>query len=130
MVRATAMDPVAGTAKAQYAYQRPKIPVDAPAGARFGPDNGLSEFLAIGNRKFIAVVRAFADGIGNTIRLVLAEITDATADVSRVAMLTDTPYTPMTRKLFGGARSGTPNPRRTLPHVVSNFLSVDGRGSR
>ncbi len=100
VVRVTAMDPATGTAKAQYAYQLPKIPVDAAAGARFGPDNGLSDFLAIGNKKFIAVERAFADGIGNTIRLVLTEITDATTDVSRIAKLTDTPYTPMTRKML------------------------------
>jgi hypothetical protein len=100
VVRVTAMDPATGTAKAQYAYQLPKIPVDAPAGARFPPDNGLSDFLAIGNKKFIAVERAFADGIGNTIRLVLTEITDATTDVSRIAKLTDTPYTPMTRKML------------------------------
>ena len=60
----------------------------------------MSDFLAIGNKKFIAVERAFADGIGNTIRLVLTEITDATTDVSRIAKLTDTPYTPMTRKML------------------------------
>lgn len=100
VVRVTALDAVTGTAKAQYAYQLPKIPVDAPAGAPFGPDNGLSDFLAIGNRKFIAVERAFAAGIGNTIRLVQTEITDATTDVTGIAKLNTAPYTPMTRKLL------------------------------
>ena len=98
VVRVTALDPSTGSAKAQYAYQLPKIPVDAPAGAPFGPDNGLSDFLAIGNKKFIAVERAFASGIGNTIRLVVTEITDGTTNVSNIASLAGAAaYTPMTR---------------------------------
>ncbi|MCZ8093422.1 MAG: esterase-like activity of phytase family protein [Acidovorax sp.] len=101
VVRVTALDPATGSAKAQYAYQLPKIPVDAPAGAPFGPDNGLSDILAIGNKKFIAVERAFASGIGNTIRLVLTEITDGTTNVSSMASLTGAAtYTPMSRKLL------------------------------
>ena len=100
VVRVTALDTATGAAKAQYAYQLPKIPVDAPAGAAFGPDNGLSDILAIGNRKFLAVERAFASGIGNTIRLVQTEITDATTDVTGIAKLNAAPYTPMTRKLL------------------------------
>lgn len=101
VVRVTALDPSTGSAKAQYAYQLPKIPVDAPAGAPFGPDNGLSDFLAIGNKKFIAVERAFASGIGNTIRLVVTEITDGTTNVSNIASLAGAAaYTPMTRKLL------------------------------
>jgi hypothetical protein len=101
VVRVTALDPATGASKAQYAYQLPKIPVDAPAGAPFGPDNGLSDFLAIGKKKFIAVERAFASGIGNTIRLVLTEITDSTTNVSSIASLAGgATYTPMTRKLL------------------------------
>lgn len=100
VVRVSAMDPVTGEASAQYAYPLPRIPVDSAAGARFAPDNGLSALLAIGNRTFIAVERAFADGVGNTIRLVLTEITDATTDVSRVAGLATASYTAMTRKLL------------------------------
>lgn len=100
VVRVTAMDATTGAAKAQYAYYLPKIPVDAPAGAPFGPDNGLSDMLAIGNRKFIAVERAFASGIGNTIRLVQTEITDATTDISGQSSLKAATYTPMTRKLL------------------------------
>ncbi|BEU98554.1 esterase-like activity of phytase family protein [Acidovorax sp. DW039] len=101
VVRVTALDPATGTAKAQYAYQLPKIPVDAPAGAPFGPDNGLSDFLAIGNQRFIAVERAFASGIGNTIRLVLTEFNDGTTNVASMASLSGTAaYTPMTRKLL------------------------------
>lgn len=101
VVRVTALDPGTGAAKAQYAYQLPKIPVDAPSGAPFGPDNGLSDFLAIGNKRFIAVERAFASGIGNTIRLVLTEITESTTNVTSMASLAGAAvYTPMTRKLL------------------------------
>ena len=70
-VRVTALDPVSGNATAQYVYELPKIPVDAAPGAPFGPDNGLPEMLAISDNQFIAVERAFAFGVGNTIRLTL-----------------------------------------------------------
>jgi len=100
VVRVTAMDPATGKPKGQYAYALPAIPVDAPAGAPFGPDNGLSELLAVGNRQFIAVERAFASGIGNTIRLVLTEITDSTTDVGAIDTLAGATYQPMTRRVL------------------------------
>ena len=101
VVRMTALDAATGAPKAQYVYQLPNIPVDAPAGAPFGPDNGLSDILATGNRKFIAVERAFASGLGNTIRLVETTITDTTTDVTALPKLTAAAtYTPMTRKLL------------------------------
>jgi len=100
VVRVTAMDPATGKPKGQYAYALPAIPVDAPAGAPFGPDNGLSEMLAVGNRQFIAVERAFASGIGNTIRLVLTEVTDTTTDVRQVTALAGATYMPMTRRML------------------------------
>ncbi len=100
VVRVTAMDPASGNAKAQYAYRLPPIPVDAPPGAAFGPDNGLSEMLATGKNRFIAVERAFAAGIGNTIRLVETEITSSTTNVLSVPSLSGASYTAMGRKLL------------------------------
>ena len=100
VVRVTAMDPTSGNAKAQYAYRLPAIPVDAPAGAPFGPDNGLSEMLSIGKNRFIAVERAFASGIGNTIRLVETQITASTTNVLAVPSLTGASYTAMDRKVL------------------------------
>ncbi|WP_374337412.1 esterase-like activity of phytase family protein [Methyloversatilis sp.] len=100
VVRVTALDPVSGAAGAQYAYELPPIPVDAVPGAPFGPDNGLPELLAISDTQFIAVERAFAFGVGNTIRLTLAEITADTTDVSGIASLTGADYTPMRRTLL------------------------------
>ncbi len=100
VVRLTALDPVSGAAGAQYAYELPPIPVDAVPGAPFGPDNGLPELLAISDSQFIAIERAFAFGVGNTIRLTLAEITADTTDVSGIASLTGADYTPMRRTLL------------------------------
>jgi hypothetical protein len=100
VVRLTALDPVSGAAGAQYAYELPPIPVDAVPGAPFGPDNGLPELLAISDTQFIAIERAFAFGVGNTIRLTLAEITADTTDVSGIASLIGADYTPMRRTLL------------------------------
>jgi len=98
-VRVTAMDPVNGNATAQYVYELPPIPVDAVPGAPFGPDNGLPELLAISDTEFIAVERAFAFGVGNTIRLVLTSLDGAT-DVSGVTSLEGASYTPMSQELL------------------------------
>ncbi|EGK71171.1 hypothetical protein METUNv1_02558 [Methyloversatilis universalis FAM5] len=100
VVRVTALDPVSGGARAQYAYALPPIPVDAAPGAPFGPDNGLPELLAISDTQFIAIERAFASGVGNTIRITLAEITADTTDVSAFASLAGAAYTPMRRELL------------------------------
>lgn len=100
VVRVTALDPLTGAAGAQYAYELPPIPVDATPGAPFGPDNGLPELLALSDTQFIAVERAFASGVGNTIRLVLTEISADTTDVSSFANLAGTSYVPMSRELL------------------------------
>lgn len=100
VVRVTALDPVSGAAGAQYVYALPPIPVDAVPGAPFGPDNGLPELLALSDTQFIAVERAFAFGVGNTIRLTLAEIMPDTTDVSSFDSLIGATYTPMRRELL------------------------------
>jgi len=100
VVRVTALDPVSGASGAQYAYALPPIPVDAVPGAPFGPDNGLPELLAISDTQFIAVERAFAFGVGNTIRLTLAEIMPDTTDVSSFASLVGAEYTAMRRTVL------------------------------
>jgi len=100
VVRVMALDPATGTATAQYAYELPPIPVDVGPGAPFGPDNGLPELLALSDTEFIALERAFAFGIGNTIRLVLTGITPETTDVSNIASLAGAIYTPISRELL------------------------------
>src|SRR2546427_763866 len=74
VIRVLKLDPATGKSGAQYAYQLPKIPLDKAASGSFPPDNGLPELLAVSNNEFIAIERAFADGVGNTIRLTRATI--------------------------------------------------------
>jgi hypothetical protein len=100
VVRVMALDPVTAAAAAQYAYELPRIPVDVGPGAPFGPDNGLPELLALSDTEFIALERAFAFGVGNTIRLVLTNIGPETTDVSGIASLAGAVYTPMRRELL------------------------------
>lgn len=99
VVRVTALDPTTGNALAQYAYQLPPIPVDAVPGAPFGPDNGMPELFALSDTQFIAVERAFASGVGNTIRLVLTDIGGAT-DVLATSSLIGASYTSMSREVL------------------------------
>ncbi|MES2888230.1 MAG: esterase-like activity of phytase family protein [Pseudomonadota bacterium] len=100
VVRVTALDPRTGAAGRQHAYALPPVPVDAAANAPFGPDNGLTELLAVDDSHFIAVERAFAFGVGNTIRLVLTGFDAQTTDVSQVAQLRPGGYRPMSRRLL------------------------------
>ena len=100
VVRVTAFDPGTGQPRGQYVYALPPIPVDAAPGAPFGPDNGLSELIALGDRQFIAVERAFASGVGNTIRLVITEVQDGTTDVSGIEKLAGATFMPMSRRVL------------------------------
>lgn len=98
VVRVVKLDAATGKQLAQYAYNIGAIPVDkAPTGA-FAPDNGLPELLAISDKEFIAIERAFADGVGNTIKLFLTKIESDTTDVSALKSLTGAVYKPMTRE--------------------------------
>jgi hypothetical protein len=100
VVRVVKLDPATGKPTAQYAYNVGNIPVDkAPTGA-FAPDNGLPELLAISNTEFIAIERAFADGVGNTIKLFLTKIEADTTDVSALKSLVGAVFKPMTRELL------------------------------
>ena len=154
VVRVMKLDPVTGKQVAQYAYQLPKIPVDkAPSGA-FQPDNGLPELLAVSENEFIAVERAFADGVGNTIRLVFTRIEADTTDVKNIKSLVGATYKAMTRELllempitYGGVKLDNiegitwgprlPNGNRSLLLVADNnfadnqstqFLAFEVRG--
>ncbi len=100
VVRVMKFDQNTGKQTAQYAYQIPKIPVDkAPTGA-FAPDNGLPEMLAVSETEFLGLERAFADGVGNTIRIVRMTIDPDTTDVSGLPSLVGASYKPMTRELL------------------------------
>lgn len=78
-------DAVSGEPKAQYVYPVSPIPQAAakPDGAN---DYGLSEMLALDDRHVLAVERGYAQGFGNSVRVMMMDIGDAT-DVSGVASL-------------------------------------------
>jgi hypothetical protein len=99
-IRVLKLDPATGKSGAQYAYQLPKIPLDKAASGSFPPDNGLPELLAVSNSEFIAIERAFADGVGNTIRLTRATIEPDTTDVRSFKSLVGASYKPMKRELL------------------------------
>ncbi len=137
VVRVLKLDPASGKTVAQYAYPLPAIPVDkVPTGA-FAPDNGLPELLAVSNTEFLAVERAYADGVGNTIRLVLATLEADTTNVQSFKSLQGATYKPMKKQLLlempityqgvkidniEGASWGPrlPNGNRTLVLVADN----------
>ncbi len=137
VVRVLQLDPASGKSVAQYAYPLPAIPVDkAPTGV-FAPDNGLPELLAVSNTEFVAVERAYADGVGNTIRLVLATLEADTTNVQSFKSLKGASYKPMKKQLLlempityqgvkidniEGASWGPrlPNGNRTLVLVADN----------
>lgn len=99
VVRVIKLDTKNQKSLAQYAYPLEKIPHASVAGG-YPADNGLSEMLAIDENKFIAVERAFADGLGNTIRLYLTQITTDTTDVQKINGLKDAKYTAMKKQLL------------------------------
>ncbi|MDB5999455.1 MAG: sorting domain protein, partial [Rhizobacter sp.] len=62
-------------------------------------DNGLTELLAVGERRFIALERSYVQGMGNRIRLYLTDASTAT-DVSGLNALAGAHYTPMAKTLL------------------------------
>lgn len=99
-LRLLALDLASGRAGAQYAYALPPVPEAGLPGAPAGPDNGLVGLLALDERRFIAVERAWALGAGNTVRLVELRITPETTDVSSLPSLAGARFTPLERRLL------------------------------
>ncbi|MGF1475326.1 MAG: esterase-like activity of phytase family protein [Geminicoccaceae bacterium] len=76
-------DAETGEAVAQFVYEVDPIP-KAPVPEDSFADNGLVEMLAISDTQFLMLERSFAVGVGNTIKLFVADIEDAT-DVTGAA---------------------------------------------
>ncbi|WHO71390.1 esterase-like activity of phytase family protein [Rhizobium sp. BT03] len=81
-------DGATGEPKAQYVYPVSPIPQAAtkPDG---GNDNGMSEMLALDDHRLLAVERSYAQGYGNTIKITMMDLADAT-DLSAIASLAKT----------------------------------------
>lgn len=87
-----------GARTAEFIYMVDPI-ADAPVPATGSADRGLVELLAVGERRFIAMERSFAEGVGFSVRLYLADATGAT-DVAGLATISGTTPTPMTKTLL------------------------------
>ncbi|RYD79298.1 MAG: hypothetical protein EOP53_09860, partial [Sphingobacteriales bacterium] len=85
-VRFTKFDAKTKQPLAQYAYQLDAI-AKKPVPANKFAVNGVSEILFVGNNRFLVLERSFSTGIfKNTIKIYLADFTDAT-DVSDITGL-------------------------------------------
>jgi len=76
-----------GQRTAEFVYRAEPI-TNAPVAPGVSADSGLVELLAIGDRQFIALERSFAEGVGFTSRLFLADARGAT-DVAGHASIGD-----------------------------------------
>ncbi|TCM67835.1 hypothetical protein EC844_107130 [Acinetobacter calcoaceticus] len=99
VIRVVKLDPSSGKSLAEYAYQIPSIPVNSLPNT-FAPDNGVSEMLAISENEFIAIERAYADGVGNTIRLVKTKINPTSTDIKNIDSLNAAKFEPMSKQLL------------------------------
>jgi len=94
--RVIEFDRTGGNALAEFVYPVSPIPVASPNNVA---DNGLVELIALGDRQFIAMERAFALGVGNTIKLYHADARQAT-DVAAADSLATFDYVPMSKTLL------------------------------
>lgn len=73
-----------GQPRAQYVYMISPIPqVDADGGKAM---TGLSDMLSLGGGRLLTIERSFAEGVGNTIKIFMVDLLNAT-DVSDIASL-------------------------------------------
>ena len=99
VIRFLKFDINTGQNTAQYAYDIPKIPVDSPP-ETFRPDNGVSEILALSENEFLVIERAYADLVGNTIRIVKATIQPNTTDVRQISSLVNAQYQSISKQIL------------------------------
>ncbi len=83
-VRMVQFDAVSGKPRAQYLYMISPVPKAAAEGGK--AMTGLSEMLSLGNGWLLTIERSFAEGVGNTIKIFMADLAYAT-DISDIASL-------------------------------------------
>ncbi|MCX9156326.1 esterase-like activity of phytase family protein [Niveibacterium sp. 24ML] len=104
--RMVGFDIASGSALAEYIYDVSPV-VQAPGKPTGFATNGLTDFVAIGDRQFITIERSFAEGAvtpgtpvtGNTIRLFYADARHAT-DVSAFDSIAGHSITPVSKSLL------------------------------
>jgi hypothetical protein len=85
LARIIRYDGATGEPKAQYVYPISPIP-QAAAKASGAADNGLSDMIALDDRRLLVVERSFAQGFGNHAKIFMIDLEGAT-DVSGITSL-------------------------------------------
>jgi len=100
LIRVVKIDPSSDQPAQEYAYELPKISLDETGKEKYPPGNGLVELLALSENEFIAVERAYVDGVGITVNLIKAKIEKDTTNISAFNSLINKKFKPMERKML------------------------------
>jgi hypothetical protein len=92
------LDRRSGKALDEYIYVTETV-AEAPNPAGSFSTNGLVEILSLDEKRFLAVERAFSTGVGNTIRIFLADLSRAT-NVRRLDSIAGAPIRTVKKELL------------------------------
>ena len=100
-VRISKINKETGEVVFQFVYELGAIPKDSKPAGKFRV-NGTPEILALGNKQFFIIERAYASGYddgGNTVKIFKINAQKA-SDVKNINSLKTTAYVPATKELF------------------------------
>ena len=92
------LDPRNGKALDEYVYVTEPVP-DAPNPSGSFATNGLVEILALDDKRFLAMERAFSTGVGNTVRIFVADLGRA-SNVRRLDSIAGVPLRTVKKELL------------------------------
>ncbi|GAA3019966.1 esterase-like activity of phytase family protein [Streptosporangium longisporum] len=87
-----------GRPRAQYAYPIDPLPA-APIPANGKSDSGVSEILAIDDRRYLALERSWIEGVGYKAKLYEVDLGGATNVLNRDSLVGGRPYRPVVKRL-------------------------------
>lgn len=102
----------AGRVRAQYAYPVDRLPA-APNPPTGVTDSGVSEILAVGGHRFLALERSWLEGVGYKVRLYEFDVRGATDVLRRDSLAGDAPFRPV-RKRFVADLGAFASPTQNL----------------
>jgi hypothetical protein len=134
-VRLTQLDMRSGALIRQFAYVPDAIPIkpqlaglNIPAAGGVNADNGVSEIWMASEAGMLVLERAWARGVGNSIRLYWVDL-ESGEDVSKVPSLLDAKFKPVDKVLLlDFAQAGVKNPDNVEGMTRGpNLLTSDGK---
>lgn len=96
--RFTVLDRDSGKPVAQYAYPLDPMP-DAPVPPSTTGNNGAVEILAVDDDRYLVMERAFASGVGLSVRIFEIDTSKATNVLGKKSLADQTGYKPVTKRL-------------------------------